>query len=274
MSTNLNRIDALIARGHLACTTCHSIRIIRTEENTLRCTDCGKSYPISDGIPVFKTIEKNSATEHSQNAKKGGIAERLFNSPQFYHRFVQLKHWVYSDATLGVNEYIQGREVLDVGCGPTIGGYWGEYEPSKAKAYTGIELSVNFAIEASRTTSFESTFVAGSATELPFANKSFDTTILAFTLHHVTEPPELLINELKRVTRSHIVIFDHLAHTNPLPRAIQHLYWRNMDGGTHYLQEHRWDQLLSTFKIVKRIRTGAIFGHVIKMVVQVDSPSI
>ncbi len=276
---NLSRIDTLLSLGKLVCTKCRSSEVQRQGEARLSCDSCGAAFRIQHGVPVFEEWEGESsqpplpapaALSALEEKKKVGFAESLFSSPRAYRRLVDFKHWLYADATLGVAEFVNGQEVLDVGCGPAVEGYWGEYDPSKAASYTGIDLSVNFAVKASQATPFPSTFVAGSATKLPFADQSFDTSILGFTLHHVAEPPEELMREVLRVTRKWIVIFDHLAHDWSVPRAIQNLYWRNMDGGFHYLQKGAWDALLASCETEKELRTGAIFGHVLKKVVRLN----
>lgn len=60
-------------------------------------------------------------------------------------------------------------------------------------------------------------FVAGDATQLEFADGSFDLSGTARTLHHVARP-ELVVAELARVTRrgGHVLVIDQLAPADPL----------------------------------------------------------
>jgi ubiquinone/menaquinone biosynthesis C-methylase UbiE len=109
-------------------------------------------------------------------------------------------------------------------------------------------------------------FAQASVTDLPFADKAFDTTIVSFTIHHVDDVEGRLMSELLRVTRSYLIIFDHLRSDNPLADALQDTYWRVFDGGCNYMRWSQWEKFLTGTTVVKKIRTGAIFGHVIKMV--------
>jgi len=57
---------------------------------------------------------------------------------------------------------------------------------------------------------------------LPFRDKSFDTTLFIYMLHH-TENIEELISEAKRVTRKSIIILDH-TYTNSFSRLMLKAY--------------------------------------------------
>ena len=72
------------------------------------------------------------------------------------------------------------------------------------------------------------------------------------------------MDELIRVTKNHIIIYDHLLSDNKFASIIQLIYWKIMDGGCNYLTNAEWSKLLSSVSIVKRLRTGKIFGHVVK----------
>ena len=39
-----------------------------------------------------------------------------------------------------------------------------------------------------------------------------------------------------------------------------------MDGGCNYMTAKEWEKSLSDIKVIKRLRTGAIFGHVVKFI--------
>ena len=50
-------------------------------------------------------------------------------------------------------------------------------------------------------------YVVYDGTRLPFGNRSFDTTLLSFVLHH-TETPEIVLDEAVRVTRGRLLVVE------------------------------------------------------------------
>jgi ubiquinone/menaquinone biosynthesis C-methylase UbiE len=105
--------------------------------------------------------------------------------------------------------------------------------------------------------------------ELPFDDKSFDVVLVSFLLHHVNGDLVRVIDELNRVARGHVVIFDHRRADHRAKQSIQDLYWRVFDGGLQYLTAAEWDVLLERFRVVRRARSGLLFGHVVKLVCEV-----
>jgi SAM-dependent methyltransferase len=200
-----------------------------------------------------------------------GLAEATFSSPSGYSAVVRLKRMAYVDATLGVDDYVRGQTVLDVGCGPSLDLPHMENGHRLAVTYTGIDPSAPFVLSARRENPSERyRFAQASITDLPFPDKSFDTSIVSFTIHHVDDPDHAMMRELLRVTRSHIVIFDHLRADNRLLQRIQDTYWRLFDGGCNYMRWGEWEGFLKGATVVRKLQTGAIFGHVVKLVCTVD----
>ncbi|MBN2054607.1 methyltransferase domain-containing protein, partial [bacterium] len=71
------------------------------------------------------------------------------------------------------------------------------------------------------------------AHELPFRDKSFDLTICSEVLEHVTNPG-LVVSELERVTRGHVVL------TTPAARnvRVRQAHFENLDPGEHHRHLH------------------------------------
>jgi len=101
-----------------------------------------------------------------------------------------------------LDEYVTGRTVLDAGCG---GGGFVDYLCRKGFDATGVDKFGMFLGVADQK-GFRGNFLQADLTErLPFADKSFDTTICLDVLEHVTDD-RAAIRELARVTRKRLVI--------------------------------------------------------------------
>jgi ubiquinone/menaquinone biosynthesis C-methylase UbiE len=93
-----------------------------------------------------------------------------------------------------VRRYAEGRDVLEVGCGT---GLVLRRIQSFAKSAKGVDLSPGM-LEKARERGLE--VVEGSATELPFADKSFDVACSFKVLAHIPNI-ERALSEMVRVTR-------------------------------------------------------------------------
>lgn len=96
-----------------------------------------------------------------------------------------------------------GNRILDVGCGT------GTVELRLARlripqvTFVGIDRSLDRAMIAERTTdghNLRASFGAGDASQLPFPNRTFDSTFCVAVLQHVTEL-DVAVREFARVTR-------------------------------------------------------------------------
>ena len=239
------------------CPTCRSA--LTWGLSGAQCELCRVEYPIAGGVPLF------CASDAAPTDQPSGLAEATFRNPGGYALVVKAKRAIYQDAQLGTEEHIRNQVVLDVGCGPNLDFEHLENHHALAKRYVGIDLSAEFVLSARRRHGEERyAFAQASAVSLPLPNKSVDTSILSFTLHHVSGDPRRLVDEMVRVTRSKLIILDHLRSERALPGTIQRTYWRFFDGGCNYLSQSQWEDLLQNLHIQKRVQTGAIFGHVVK----------
>jgi SAM-dependent methyltransferase len=250
----------------LRCCVCQSVfKPDSFAATAIRCASCEHEYKVIRGVPIL-------LQEHKQEARLG-FAETSFRSPKVYETFVRIKSKLYRDSKIGVEEYVANADLLDVGCGPTLRSDYREYVPENAASVTGVDISVPFVL-AARETHPESRyfFAAASVDNLPFPDKSFDTSILSFVIHHVRGNAASIMSEVARVTRKHIIVYDHLREANPLIGAVQMTYWRLADGGCNYMRRSQWERCLKGFTVEKELRTGAIFGHVLKFIVRVSQP--
>jgi SAM-dependent methyltransferase len=107
---------------------------------------------------------------------------------------------------------VLGSSFLDVGCGLGKWGFllkkyrWADNPESKPPTVTGIDLFEPH-IKSLRAQNIYDSLAVGSATSLPFKDKSFDSTIACEVIEHLTEPEGLmLISELRRVSRLSFVV--------------------------------------------------------------------
>jgi SAM-dependent methyltransferase len=250
----------------LRCCICRSVfKPDSFDASAIRCGSCEHEYKVINGVPIL-------LREHKQEARLG-FAETSFQSPKVYETFVTIKSKLYRDSKIGVAEYVTNADLLDIGCGPTLRSNYREYIPEDAASVTGVDISVPFLLTArERHPENRYFFAAASIDNLPFPDTSFDTSILSFVIHHVPSDPATIMSEVARVTRQHIIVYDHLRHTNPLVGALQMTYWRVADGGCNYMRRSQWDRCLKGFTVEKQLQTGAVFGHVLKFIVRVSQP--
>ena len=197
---------------------------------------------------------------------------RSFSSAKWYDRLIRLKCGVMKllriqDAELALVGFDQPESVLDIGCGPNLDLPNAERLNRRMKCYTGIDVSAPFAVAARlRHPEDHYYFAQASAMDLPFPDDEFEVCILSFVCHHVEGDLGLVLAEASRVSRSAVVIYDHVVSDGRWMSKVQLLYWRLFDGGTQYLKWGEWESLLRGYQVVSVLRTGALGRHVVKMV--------
>jgi len=98
--------------------------------------------------------------------------------------------------------YVIGSTVLDAGCG---GGGFVDYLCKRGFEATGLERHAMF-LDVGRQRGFAGAFVSGDlAAPLPFADRTFDTTICLDVLEHVSDDVAA-VRELMRVTRRRVIV--------------------------------------------------------------------
>jgi len=256
-------------RPPFVCLACRTQFVVPAHRSgAARCRGCGDVVEFVDGVPLF--LGGVSAVRRSWRT---GLAEATFAAPAGYRRVTALKCLLQritgTDAGLiGASKYVRGCSVLDVGCGPSLDLPNMENAHAEAAEYVGVDSSAEFVLAAqSENCSYR--FAQASAASLPFPDKSFDTVLVSWAVHHVDVDARDLIAEFGRVARSTVLIYDHVRHDQPRKRWVQDLYWRFFDGGCNYLDAAGWKRALEGFTVRDRVQTGAIFAHVIKFVCDV-----
>ena len=95
--------------------------------------------------------------------------------------------------------------LLDIGCGNGFFTYYLE------KSFDTVALDFSYSMLKRNISKMK---LCGSATELPFNNRSFDITFCSNLLHHLDDP-DLAVSEMRRVSRKYVVISEP-NRNNPL----------------------------------------------------------
>ena len=260
----------LIFNGQLRCPSCLAIFTELPNPLLISCS-CGKRYVIDNEI-LFTTPEV-------VNEKTSGFMAKTFAKPSMYRKLIDLKWRTMGflgihDKMLGISEYISNKSILEVGCGPDLDLPSSELKLDLLKSYVGLDFSSSF-VSSARTQNPGSTFdfVQADAGNLPFDDDSFDVVIAAFTIHHVPHDPQLVLDEMFRVARDTVIIFDHIRSDSSIVGRLQMLYWRVIDGGFHYQTDDQWSRSLRNRRPIASLRTGALGKHVIKQAFSKVLPS-
>jgi ubiquinone/menaquinone biosynthesis C-methylase UbiE len=113
---------------------------------------------------------------------------------------VSLEKRAESITALFENQLPQKSRILD------LGGGWGFYsEPLKKRGHETLVLDVV------KPGYQKAPVVLYEGEKIPFADKSFDVTILVTMLHHVPDP-EKLVREVRRVTKKKVIVVEDLYH--------------------------------------------------------------
>jgi SAM-dependent methyltransferase len=103
--------------------------------------------------------------------------------------------------------------------------------------------------------------VAGDATALPFRDRCFDLTLCVAMSHHLSDRAlSLLISELCRVTRGHLVFLDAVRND---ARSISRWLWRYDRGGFPRTKRALVSSLESRFEIVRVVDFAVYHQYVV-----------
>ena len=253
--TSLTSLDVKLRRHlqTLRCVVCAD-RLDLTDDN-LRCVGCGQQVPIVEGVPFL------IANGGQISQALGGHMEALFRFPVFYQAKIKLLGLLNTTDDLDLKSYLDQKSVIDVGCGSFIYGY----DSTLPRSIVGIDL-VPQSVRVITKSDPANLYAVADAKKIPFADKSYDTALLRFVIHHVPGDTAELLREVARVTQSYLIIFDHVRSDVPWQRSLQTTYWRTFDSGFHYNTMSEWDELLRPYRVVAFRRTGKMFGNVCQII--------
>lgn len=177
-------------RSILACPSCRGRRLDE-EDGRIACRDCGQSYPIVDGIPIFldqdlDDFKRGEAEYHSEIA---GTFDQI-------HRLDQLRNSYYHDQALQHIEGLpEGALVLEL-----AGGVGHDAQKLMKSGMNVVETDI--ALECVRETrdrasaselprpGRHATYMVTDVERLPFAPGAFDAVYICAAWHHLPDPLE------------------------------------------------------------------------------------
>jgi ubiquinone/menaquinone biosynthesis C-methylase UbiE len=264
-------IQDLILNGQLRCVDCSKVLEHFSDPNYIACS-CGKKYTVVNEM-IFTFPEVSDETTN-------GFVAKTFARPSMYRKLIDMKWKTMGvlglhDKMLGISELVSNKSILELGCGPDLDLPSTELDLGLLKSYVGLDFSSSF-IDSARAKNQGSSFdfIQADAGNLPFEDDSFDVVIAAFTIHHVPHDPQQVVDEMFRVARHTVIIFDHIQSDSAFVGRLQLLYWRVIDGGYHYQTEQQWSRSLRDRTPIASLRTGALGKHVTKMVFPKVLPAV
>jgi len=147
-----------------------------------------------------------------------------------------------------------GDRVLDIGCGEGFV----LAELASAHEVTGVDIADHRATRLPR-------FALYDGLRLPFADGSYDVSLLAFVLHHVpNDLKPVLVREARRVSRRAIVVLEDTPRTL-LDRIACHLHGRayrrkvGSTAGFGFYDPARWEAFFAQLEL--RVVTSTAFSR-------------
>lgn len=200
----------------LVCPSCRGI--LSMDRSSMTCDSCGRTYPITDGIPILLPQTADSAHDDVRDQGHHGGADvhkttqaghfdgvvteefeitRPHGTPRFY-RFLLLEKFRRATEPLGVR--IDGSSALTV-CGGS--GMDAEFLARAGATVVSSDISLGAARrtrERAHRSGLNITPVVADAEHLPFADAAFDLVYVHDGLHHL-EQPTIGLREMARVAR-------------------------------------------------------------------------
>ena len=160
-------------------------------EGTLKCTSCSKEYPITNGIPRFVKKDENYAENFGFQWHKFRETQidRFGNHDLSRTRLLKDTQWS--------PEFIQGKVILDAGCG--AGRFADELGQSGARV---IACDLSGAVDACKKTVDDPqgyspnrgdvTVIQANLLALPFKQNIFDAIHCAGVIQHTPDPAKIM----------------------------------------------------------------------------------
>jgi ubiquinone/menaquinone biosynthesis C-methylase UbiE len=191
--------------------------------------------------------------------------ENIFSSPFLYNLKCRLCSSLNPWPTLNIETYLKEHKVLNVGCGHK-NDFFDETWPS---TLVGFDISQAFISHISRES--PGSYYIGSADQIPFPDHYFDTSLIFFVMHHLPFDMEKAMQEVKRVTRHHVIIYDHKLNNQIVKSMVQRIYWTIFDSGKKYNTTKEWHSLFEDFEIVEERYTGGLFENISQFVLKIKT---
>ena len=234
----------------LACPSCRSP--LTHESAQLRCTGCGRAFPIDQGVPMMQHGE-GSVRERSV---LGRLHYAILGNPRVYEF-----HQAYGGGRpIAAQVKRQLRDLadvtlLDIGAGTgTVGGLipagtryvWFDNDALKLRGFLSKRI--------------QCCAVVGDAAQLPFTSNAADWSVMVEVSHHLNEGAlQASLEEAARVTRDRFVFVDALRGS----RLRSKLLWRLDLGRFPRSEEQLLAALETSFEVEKVERFRVNHDHLL-----------
>jgi uncharacterized protein YbaR (Trm112 family) len=185
----------------LACTFCRSP--LTSESAGLRCTGCGRAFPLERGVPV---LDHQEGSSHKPSAL-GRLHYAILGNPRVYEF-----HQAYGGGrTIAgqVKRQLEGlgsATLLDIGAGT---GMVGGLVPPETR-YIWVDND-RLKLRGLLSKKIDCSAVLGDAARLPFRSDAADWTVMVEVSHHLDDGAlQGCLEEAARVTRERFVFVDAL----------------------------------------------------------------
>jgi len=221
--------DLTLIADMLQCPFC--LARIQIQEQTVRCAQCNKTYPIYQGVPLFaragsadswgQTREQLTSESYQQNYQEVQDARdyNLKYRKYFLKRLSTKREYQLLNQLLSRQEHC--ATMLDLPCGG------GRLSPQLAP-FTDLLIEADIAVgqilfgKANSHVPTRRIWMTASAFHIPFQNSSIDAIVCVRLCHHLpaSAERERLFCELLRVTRKFVIMsfFDYHSFKNTLRR--------------------------------------------------------
>jgi SAM-dependent methyltransferase len=199
---NLDLLDIL------CCPDCRAPLSLETE--SLRCTACGKTYPIVNGVPRFVPAENYASSFGFQwNRFPRTQLDSETGVPISSDRFFAQSGWSAAE--------LRGKRVLDVGCGS---GRFAEVTLATGARVVAVDYSA--AVDAARTNLAANPnldVVQADMFRLPFREEAFDYVYSFGVLQHTPDPARAFRSLLPPLKRGGKIAVD------VYPKTWMNIFW-------------------------------------------------
>ena len=146
------------------------------ETSGLVCVDCGRKYPVVNGVARF--------VDQQQYARSFGFQWKIYARTQLDTEECNLSEVAFRRRTGFASEDFAGKLVLDVGCGM---GRFAEIATRWGANVVGVDLSLATEVAARNLHDRDATILQADVFRLPFAPESFDFIYSIGVLHHTPD---------------------------------------------------------------------------------------
>jgi SAM-dependent methyltransferase/uncharacterized protein YbaR (Trm112 family) len=227
----------------LACTTCRGS--LAGEGGVVACTECSREYQVEAGVPImYESAEPPEAVGVAGPVAR--VLHRMADDPRIYD--VIQRAVGFRKIARRLEAVLEGTKgvILDVGAGtgaiadiaPAESHYiWFDYDRQKLAGFRNRRPTGHAVI--------------GSASRLPFTDKSADSIVFVDVSHHLDdEALKSFLAEAARVTRGTVLFVDALR----IDAARNRLLWR-YDAGARPRELHALRSLVEEFLTLEHVET-------------------